>query len=339
MMLFRNVRTSDLEDLYLVAQESGIGMTTLPKERALLKQRIDWSIQSQQQKVNRPNHEYYFFVLEDPCTKKIVGTSAIEAQIGYDSPFYSYKVSRHTKISPTLGIKNNYQLLHLVNDKQGVSELCTLYLTPEYRKNNNGILLSKARFLFMAQHKHRFADTVIADLRGISNEQGLSPFWEHVGSHFFHMSFAEADRLTLATDKQFIADLLPCTPIHVSLLPKEAQAVIGTVHPSTRPAMNILLREGFRYNDYVDIFDAGPTIEAPLNSIKTIAQCHTMIVDTICDEVSQPACLLSHQQTEFQATIAPVICNDAKNTCSIDKKTAQLLQIDCGDQLQIARVS
>ena len=84
------------------------------------------------------------------------------------------------------------------------------------------------------------------------------------------MTYAEADRLTLATDKQFIADLMPRNPIYVKLLSSEAQEAIGKPHPSTVPAMNILLKEGFRYNKYIDIFDAGPTLEVPLAKIKTV---------------------------------------------------------------------
>lgn len=110
----------------------------------------------------------------------------------------------------------------MVKDNQGHSELCTLYLEPAFRRNNNGLLLSRARFLFMAHYPQRFASTVIAEMRGISDEQGHSPFWNQVNRHFFHMSFAEADRLRLSTNKQFITELMPKHPLYVQLLAQAA---------------------------------------------------------------------------------------------------------------------
>ena len=244
MMLFRRARESDLEAIHLLAVQSGvIGITTLPKDIELLKKRLEWSTSSFNKTVNIPSNEYYFFVLEEHTSGKVVGTSAIEAATGHYAPFYSYKVSKRTRICHELNIRNDYELLSLVNDNQGQSEICTLFLDKAYRINNNGSLLSRARFLFIAHYPIRFTSTIIAEMRGMSDDMGQSPFWDHVGSHFFPMSFAEADRLTLSTNKQFIADLMPRNPLYVKLLAPEAQTVIGKPHASTLPAMKILLQE------------------------------------------------------------------------------------------------
>lgn len=337
-MLFRCALESDIEQINFLAKNSGIGMTTLPKNKKLLTQRVLWSVKSYQKDIEQPDDEYYLFVLEDLKTNKIVGTSAIEARIGHRAPFYSYKVSRRTRVCHPLKIKNDYDVLSLVNDNQGYSEICTLFLMPAYRKHNNGLLLSKARFLFMAHTPQRFASTVIAELRGISDESGRSPFWSHVGEHFFHMSFAKADALTLATNKQFIADLMPRNPIYVSLLPEEAQLAIGKPHPATLPAMNILLKEGFRYNKYVDIFDAGPTIEAPVAEIKTIVNSRVMVVTDIADVVGEPNFLLANNQLNFRATAGNASLNLEPNTCTINQETANLLKVQCGDKLRISPI-
>ena len=97
-----------------------------------------------------------------------------------------------------------------------------------------------------------------------------SPFWDSLGKHFFQMPFAEADKLTTLTNKQFIADLMPRHSIYTSLLSKKAQSVIGKPHRSTKRAMKILEAEGFNFSHYVDVFDAGPTIEANLKQVRTI---------------------------------------------------------------------
>lgn len=336
MMLFRSARESDLDAIHQLAGHCGIGITTLPNDKELLRKRLNWSSTSFKKAVNSPNNEYYLFVLEDPTNSKVVGTSGIEASIGHSLPFYSYKLSKRTRICHSLNIRSDYEVLSLVNDNQGRSEICTLFLEPAYRHSFNGMLLSRARFLFMAHYPSRFASLVIAEMRGISDDAGHSPFWDNVGRHFFHMPFADADRLTLSSNKQFIADLMPRNPLYVKLLAPAAQAVIGKPHQSTIPAMNILLHEGFRYNSYVDIFDAGPTIEAPRSQIRTLAASRVLTIKSISDEVSSKRFFLANTKLDFRATISQVIFNERQGSCIISKKTAELLDLKRGDCLRIA---
>lgn len=336
MMLLRSAEDTDLDAIFDLAKQSGVGMTTLPKNKDVLKKRLTWATDSYKKTITQPESEYYLFVLEDPESKKVIGVSGIESYVGHDAPFYSYKVSRRTRMSRSLNIRSDYEVLSLVNDNQGHSEVCTLFLDPNYRKKNNGLLLSKARFLFIAQHTERFAPIIIADMRGFSDENGVSPFWENIGKHFFHMSYAEADRLTTATDKQFIAELMPRNPIYVRLLSEEAQAVIGKPHPTTVPAMTILLNEGFRYNKYVDIFDGGPTLEVPREQIKTLESSALFTVKNISDEVSSTEYLLANTGLNFRATVDSALINKEDKTCIISKKTAGLLEVTCEDQLRIA---
>ena len=270
-ILLRSAEDSDLKAIHALAKTSGFGLTTLPKSRTLLAQRLEHATASFQTIQHRTDSEYYLFVLEETKKKQLIGTAAIEAQTGTEAPFYSYKISKRMKTLTGETTQNQHEdkLLNLVNDHQGHTELCTLYLKPAYRKTHCGALLSRARFLFMAQHPEKFSNTIIAEMRGITTSDGNSPFWDALGYHFFHLSFLEADRLTLSSDKQFIADFMPEYPIYIKLLPAEAQAVIGQPHPATAPAMKRLISEGFYYNHYIDIFDAGPLLEAPLQHKKT----------------------------------------------------------------------
>lgn len=338
MMLMRAAQIKDVDSIYDLASKSGIGLTTLPKDRKRLKQRIQWSLDSFKTNTQSPGDHYYFFVLEDTASKTIAGTSAIEAKTGVHSPFYSYKVSRHTRICHSLGIHNEYDILSLVNDHSGCSELCTLFLDPDYRHHHNGLLLSKARFLFIADHQQRFCERLIAELRGISDEEGHSPFWEHVGEHFFHMPFAQADELTTSTNKQFIADLGPQNPIYIKLIAKEAQDVIGKPHPSSIPALQMLLSEGFRYNNYVDIFDAGPTIECPVYEIKTIKRSQLVMVGSLSDEVCGTDHLISNHSIDFRAIHDIVVYCPEKNHCVISKKAAAILDVKAGSLIRISPI-
>jgi arginine N-succinyltransferase len=209
-------------------------------------------------------------VLEDSTTGDIVGTCGVLATVGLDEPFYSYHLGTITHASRELGVHNAVPTLILNNDFTGCSEICTLFLEEDFRHSKNGQLLSKARFMFMAQFPERFTEKVFAEMRGVSDENGVSPLWESLGRHFFSIDFKEADELTGQGNKQFIAELMPNNPVYVNLLPKEARDVLGQVHQNTVPARRRLEQEGFRYENYVDIFDGGPSLEARVQDIRAV---------------------------------------------------------------------
>ncbi len=46
--------------------------------------------------------------------------------------------------------------------------------------------------------------------------------------------------------------------------------MIGKVHEKTLPALRLLEKEGFSCRGYVDIFDAGPTVECDVRNIESV---------------------------------------------------------------------
>ena len=86
------------------------------------------------------------------------------------------------------------------------------------------------------------------------------------------MEYSTADYLTGIGQKSFIAELMPRHPVYVNLLPPDARDAIGAVHVDTQPARAMLEQEGFRYEGYVDIFDAGPTLECFRDNIHAARQ-------------------------------------------------------------------
>ena len=133
-------------------------------------------------------------------------------------------------------------------------------------------LLSRARLLFIAAHSQRFAEAVITEIVGFSSDEGHSPFWDAVGKHFFDLPYAEAERLCGLESRTFLAELMPQYPIYVPMLPQAAQDCIGRIHPDGQEAFDILEREGFETNSYIDLFDGGPTLYARTPGIRSIAQ-------------------------------------------------------------------
>jgi arginine N-succinyltransferase len=270
MMIVRPIAANDLESLFALASKTGVGITTLPADRGQLKKRIDASLASFAGTADKAE-EIFVFVLEDNSIKRIVGTCAIAAAVGLRQPWYSYRVGLVVHASQELNIFTQTPTLFLSNDHTGHSELCSLFLDPDYRVGKNGSLLSKSRFLFLALCRERFSKRIIAELRGVSDAEGKSPFWESLGRHFFSMEFSEADYLTGIGKKSFVAELMPKHPLYSSFLTPEAQAVIGKTHELTAPARAMLESEGFRFEGHVDIFDAGPAVECDVDDIDAVA--------------------------------------------------------------------
>ncbi len=103
---------------------------------------------------------------------------------------------------------------------------------------------------------------MLAELRGVIDEAGGSPFWDAIAGRFFGMSFQEADAFNGAHGTQFIADLMPKTPIYTAMLSESARAIMGVPHPSGARGDADAGARGLRGDGYVDIFDGGPTMSA-----------------------------------------------------------------------------
>ena len=148
----------------------------------------------------------------------------------------------------------------------------TLFLRKAHRGGGAGRLLAQSRYLLMAAGPERFGDMVLAELRGVVDPEGRTPFWDAMGAHFFRMEFTEADILSATTDNQFILDLMPKYPIYVDLLPPEAREVIGRCHSDGVGAYKLLQWEGFEFDRTVDIFDGGPLVTVQRRHIRTIQE-------------------------------------------------------------------
>lgn len=278
--VLRPAQQSDLDAIETMALLAQAGMTSLPKDRALLRKKIHLSERSFQKEVTTPANETYFFVLEDLLDHQVVGVCSILASIGCDEPFYAYSIQTIKKNAWCFGQEHSIKILKLTLTHNGSTEIGSLYLRPDYRKYGIGKLLSLSRFLFIKGHTERFQDTVIAEMRGVSDANGKSPFWNAIGLKFFNIPFQEADKLS-AQSKDFIAQLMPKYPIYINLLDAEAQKVIGQAHPKTVPALNMLLQQGFQPTQSVDIFDAGPKISCPTHQIKTIQNAQHVTLQSV----------------------------------------------------------
>jgi arginine N-succinyltransferase len=279
MLVVRAINENDLEPLLTMAGQVGTGMTTLKPDRKMLGDRLKIACASFAETIPAEQRDY-MFVMEDTDNGRLAGVCAIKGSVGLDEPFYNYRIGTLVHSSRELKVFTKMETLYLSNDLTGSTELCSLFLHPDYRGGTNGKLLSKSRFLFIAQFPHLFTEKLIAEMRGFQAEDGSSPFYEGLGKHFFKMSFTEVDDLTSVGKKSFIAELMPRQPLYVAYLPQEAQEVIGKVHLSTAPARRLLEQEGMYFEGYVDIFDAGPVLQARVSELRAMRDSDISLVET-----------------------------------------------------------
>jgi arginine N-succinyltransferase len=304
-MIIRPVAIGDLDALKAIAIESGPGFTSLVDDHDFLVRKIERSVASFARRVEQPGDEGYLFVLVEPETGDIMGTTGIEASVGKKRPLYHYRVGNGNSRQQTLDLCTHYT---------GCSEICTLFLRPQYRRAWAGKLLSRVRFLFMAQHPQRFASTVIAEMRGVSDQTGDSPFWRWIQARFVDLDFATVSQMVGTGDNGFIAELMPRHPLRTDLMDEAARAVIGKVHPNTRPALHMLESEGFQYTGLIDPFDGGPTVEARVDSLRSVShtrRCRVRIGSDVEPSVAswtnggrgRTLMVANNQTADFRATV------------------------------------
>lgn len=285
-LVIRAAVESDLDQLLEISKLVGSGMTSMPSDRKSWIHKLQRSIADFNDPEPKKRGDVYFMVMEDLNTAEIVGSGAVYTGIGLEQPFYSYKLSTITSTSEKLNLTVHTRILSLVNDFTGATEIGSLYLKPEYRRDGIGKFLSRCRFLLLADFPSRFDDVVFAEMRGWLDPNDCSPFWDSLGHKFFGLSFQKADFISAVDGFQFISDLMPKHPVYVDLLSGAAQNAIGKPHRDAAGAFKILQDEGFRYSGYVDIFDAGPSIQTRLEHIRTVKDSQALTIKNIIPEIS-----------------------------------------------------
>ncbi|MEE4317367.1 MAG: arginine N-succinyltransferase [Erythrobacter sp.] len=322
----RAARASDLEALYEMAKLTGGGFTNLPPDRGALRAKLERAEAAFANDADTLSDEQFVLVLENARSGAVRGTCQLMTKVGQRWPFYSYRLNTLTQYSQELDRTVRAEILSLVTDLEGSSEVGGLFLHPNERAGGLGLLLARSRYMFVAMHRRRFADRIIAELRGIIDERGGSPFWEGVAGRFFGMNFQDADYFNAINGNQFIADLMPKHPVYVAMLSEDARSVIGVPHPTGRAAMRMLENEGFRYEGYVDIFDGGPTMVAHTDNVTSVTSCNEAQVTGLDVAEGERAILATGRLGSFRACFGARVL-DGEGGIAIDSASADLLDV------------
>ncbi len=333
MLVVRPAGPDDYDWLADLAARSGRGFTSLPEDEPTLRDRLAVS-QDSFSGATAPLEAWYTLMLEDTATGQVTGVAGVKAAVGLKRPFFSFRVVNMTQFSSAISTRFDHSALVLVNECSGWTEVGSLFLRPENRQGGAGRLLAQSRYMLIGADPQRFAEMVLAELRGWFAEDGSCPFWETVGQRFFRLPFDQADLMSSSTDGQFILDLAPRHPIYLELLPDDARNSVGKVHREGEAARVMLEREGFRYQNLVDLFDAGPTVACRRDDIATVRGSVRRRVKIVPKVESLDRLVSADAIDRFRATRAPVLVDEEE--AQISSETAEALRLAEGDMIRIA---
>ncbi|HSY21817.1 MAG TPA: arginine N-succinyltransferase [Polyangiaceae bacterium] len=360
----RGAGPADEEQLYEVARH--LNTVNLPADRSEIRGLLEHSRQSFTGAISDPRKREYVFVVSDRERDRIVGTSMIIAQLGRrDAPYIYVDVFDEERYSATLDKHFGHVVLKIGYSYSGPTELGGLIVDPEYRKKPErlGLLISYVRFLYIKMHRELFRDDLLAELLPPLEPDGTSHLWNAVGRKFTEMTYPEADRLS-KKNKEFVKGLFPEGPIYATLLPEDAQAVIGKVGAQTRGVERMLRRIGFHYAFRVDPFDGGPHFTARTDDVALVARSHRAKIVSLAGpaqaeapharalhaeaahaghvEVPRTRAILaveSHEAPFFRAMLAPWRAmaggDDGENGACVGAAAAAFLGVAPGDSVWV----
>lgn len=330
MYIVRPATIMDLPGIERLHTGYEVRVTTLPSDRDKLSELLHNSTQSFLGDIENPHDASLIFVLEHTETGEIAGVSGIDAYAGSGYPFFNYRIEELIHASHHLGIHTSTSILYLSHELTGSSVMRSFAIQPELRNTPYFALLSRARFMYMAQNPDSFSDRTVTEIQGLLDDAGDSPFWNSIGRNFFDIDFATADYYVGVKSKTFIAELMPQHPIYVNLLSEAAQQAMNKAHPVTEATCQLLFREGFDKTRYIDIFDGGPVLMSPTKNIQTIAKSKVKEISTSKLVGGLKYLISNNQNGEFRCAIGNLV-DGIGDHIRLENKVAERLHVTNGD--------
>lgn len=334
----RGATLGDEEQILAIARH--LNTVNLPHDREGVQQILELSQKSFSGAIKDSKRRQYVFVLVDLVKDQIIGTSMIFGQLGRrDAPYIYLDVVDEERYSETLDKHFKHTTLSIGYSYNGPTEIGGLILHPDYRRvpERLGTFLSYVRFLFLKMHREWFRDEILAELLPPLEKDGTSHLWDALGRHFMDMSYEEADKLS-RKNKEFIRGLFPEGTIYASLLPRQAQDVIGKVGAQTRGVEKLLRRIGFRYAERVDPFDGGPHFTALTDEITLVQNTQHLNVGGVLDSGQKTGKrgLVAVENTEapwFRAVLSAIELGE--DEVKIGEHEARMLGVHPGDPVWV----
>ncbi|MFZ2988823.1 arginine N-succinyltransferase [Ideonella sp.] len=208
----------------------------------------------------------------------VVGRVELHLNTGARHPRHWYHLGTVVHAAPDLGINHRQPTLQLGNDLTGAAELHGLRCEPGVAgaAEQAAVLdaLIDAALVWLARQPAPPA-RVFAELPGNCDAQGLPPFWQGLGQHFFPYTPAQAERKFGPVWTQEVAALLPRHPLLLSFLSEAAQAAVSACAPQCRAQAEALSRHGLLPGQHIGVIDGGPVHEAWLAALPACRRAST----------------------------------------------------------------
>ena len=122
MFIIRQSQPQDLKGLLHLA--SVFNTVNLPNDEGVLKELLEISADSFSGKIEDPGKREYVFVMEEPDTQRLVGTSMVIAQHGHrDAPHIFFDVRQVERYSETIDKLFKHKVLQIGFSYDGPTEI------------------------------------------------------------------------------------------------------------------------------------------------------------------------------------------------------------------------
>ncbi len=325
--IFRVACLDDIDAILGFTADGVQGLTNVPRTQERVQKQLQETVDTL---AGKDGANRLVFVVERDGM--VLGMSAIIVKIGIEAPFYNFKRNHHSGRASNPKLAIDYDTLQMTTDFNGYTEVASLYMGPKGRGTGLARLLSMGRFGYIRNNRDQFADGLMAEILGWTDENGNSPFWKHLASRFIHMEFDNADKLS-TIDKRFIVDLLPGIPIMLNLLPDIVTECTGRPHDSSARAMTMLETIGFEQTDMCDVFDGGPAVRCQTD--KTWIARSTRKATAFDAPADAELCMhFSGKGAAFKAALGPAIIHETR----ADAHASQCVRTHENDPVYIAQI-
>lgn len=183
--------------------------------------------------------------------------------LGLALPRVSYHVGLVVHAAAELKLHHRQRTLLLGHDHTGAAELADIgWATDGVPVAEQVAALHALVVHVMGVLRDAACCHMVAELPGVRDATGASPFWQGLGRHFYGGDTARARAEHGLHWRSHVAALLPRQVVYASFLSAEAQAAIGSVAATAEPLRQALAAAGFADSAHINVEDGGPIYEA-----------------------------------------------------------------------------
>lgn len=279
-VVIRMAGPRDLEGFIALAKLTGPGFTSLPADEGKLQNLLKHCAAAAQ---GEPGA--ILLALEDRESGRVAGCAAVKRGGRREHGFANFRT--------TCSADGTVQSLTISDDFSGLTEIGGLFVHPDYRNKGVGKPLAQSRYLYLATAPQTFGVRVFAELRGVIDKDGVSPFYDAACKPWLNMSFAEADIMCAAGENDRLVALMPEGTISTEAFSPSARAAIGECHNAGKAARTMLENEGFHFDGLVDLLDGGALVVANMVELTSLKRSRLLRIKSDTTGLEHDAMLVS----------------------------------------------